>query len=211
MKDLILGKDYAGIRNALIKHPERLHEGLTPDGINNKKGHPLHRLCDFVFSGQLTEDQAVTIASIYLESGASVNGYDMILKKDTPLIAASSLHADKLAILYIEQDANIHHQGTHGGTALHWAAWCGRDTIVKRLIDKGADINQTCIDFQATPLFWAVKSYKEKNDPWHQLTCAKLLVEAGADKTIPNGTGITIYSMMDENDTELKNLIKVEH
>jgi uncharacterized protein len=207
MKKLILSKDYAAIRKALSENPKLVNEGWPLDDKNTTLAHPLHRICDLVFSGNLTDQEAIKIAELFLESGANVNGGEMIIKKDTPLIAASSLHADKVAILYIEHGANILHQGTHGGTALHWAAWCGRDIVVKRLIAKGADINKRCIDFLATPLFWAVMSYKEENDHHHQLECVKLLVDAGADKNIPNGNDKNIYSMINNEDLELKKII----
>ena len=152
-----------GLRNAIKKNPQLVQEGLPYDEKNTRKGHPLHRICDYVFSGKLTDEEAVGIGEILLEFGANVNGYELILKKDTPLIAASSLHADGVAILYINHHADIHHQGTHGGTALHWAAWCGRDRLVRRLIEEGADVNKKCIDFLSTPLFWAVKSFRDKN------------------------------------------------
>jgi ankyrin repeat protein len=196
----ILEKDYAGLRNAVEKNPLLVNEGLPFDEKNSKKEHPLHRICDYVFSGQLKDDEAVQIGEILLEFGADVNGYEMILKKDTPLIAASSLHADGVAILYVDHHADIHHPGTHGGTALHWAAWCGRDRIVKRLIEEGADINKRCIDFLSTPLFWAVKSFRDKNDIYHQQECIRLLLDAGADKNIPNRNGDSIYDLMDEKD-----------
>jgi uncharacterized protein len=207
MMNLILSKDYAAIRKALSENPKLVHEGLPCDEKTLQKGHPLHRLCDFVFSGKLTDEEAVKIAELYLAYGAEVNGYEMILKKDTPVLAASSLHADQVALLYIDHHANIHHRGCHGGTALHWAAWCGRDKVVKRLIEKGADINIRCIDFQSTPLFWAVKSHSEENDKFNQIECIKLLIQAGADKNIPNSNNNTIYSMTREGDLELKEIL----
>jgi uncharacterized protein len=207
MKKLILDKDYEGIRKALSENPKLVDEGWSFDDKNTKKAHPLHRICDLVFSGKLTDEEAVKMAEIFLAFGANVNGYQMKIKKDTPLIAASSLYADKVAILYIRHKADIHHQGTHGGTALHWAAWCGRNSVVKRLIQEGADINKKCIDFQATPLFWAVKSYKEENNIHHQPECIRLLIEAGADKNIPNADGNTIYSMITGEDAVFKKII----
>lgn len=196
----ILEKDYIGLRNAIKKNPQLVQEGLPYDEKNTRKGHPLHRICDYVFSGKLKDEEAVRMGEILLEFGANVNGYELILRKDTPLIAACSLHADGVAILYIDHHADIHHQGTHGGTALHWAAWCGRDRLVRRLIEEGADVNKKCIDFLSTPLFWSVKSYRDKNDPYHQPECIRLLLEAGADKNIPNRNGDTVYNLMDKSD-----------
>ena len=51
------------------------------------------------------------MAKIFLEYGANVNGNELTEKQDTPLIAASSLHADQVAIFYIENGANINHAG----------------------------------------------------------------------------------------------------
>ena len=207
MRELILNKDYAGIRKAISANPKLASEGIMLEGETTNKAHPLHRICDFVFSKKLTDEEAVKIAQIYLEFGADVNGYPLVIMKDTPLLAASSLHADLVAVLYINHQANIHHQGCHGGTALHWASWCGRDMLVKRLISEVAIIDKRCIDFQSTPLFWAVKSYEESADKLHQLECIKLLIHAGADKDIPNAWGDTIYSMIKAEDLELKKIL----
>ena len=134
----------------------------------------------------------------------------MIEKRDTPLLAAASLHADQLAVFYIEQGANIYHAGCHGGTALHWAAWCGRPDLAARLVAAGAAINQRCIDFTATPLFWAVHGLKrgDKNDVQQHLACVKILVQAGADKTIPNVDGNTVFDLLSEEDLELKEILQ---
>jgi ankyrin repeat protein len=75
------------------------------------------------------------------------------------------------------------------------------------MIEKGADINIRCIDFQSTPLFWAVKSHSEENDKFNQIECIKLLIQAGADKNIPNSNNNTIYSMTREGDLELKEIL----
>ena len=125
MKHLILRNDYSAIRMALSENPKLVNQGLPFDDNITSLSPPLHRICDLVFSGELTDEQAVKIAEIFIECGADVNGNEMVIKKDTPLIAASSLHADKVAILYIDHRANIAHQGVHGGSALHWASWCG--------------------------------------------------------------------------------------
>jgi len=144
-----------------------------------------------------------------LEYGANINGNAAEEKQDTPLIAATSLHSDQLAILYIEHGADIHHAGCHGGTALHWAAWCGRPAVVKRLLQEKPEIDKRCIDFKATPLFWAVHGLKrgDKNDLHKHLECIKILVEAGSDKNIPNAEGISIFDLISDEDQELKAVI----
>jgi hypothetical protein len=206
MRDLINNKDLNGIKQALSTNPALANEGLPYDAVNTVKAHPLHRICDGVFSGTYTDEEGVEMARLFLEYGANVNGNALIEKQDTPLLAASSLHADQVAILYIENGANINHPGCHGGTALHWAAWCGRPTVVKRLIREGAEINKRCIDFESTPLFWAIhglKSGDNANLPDY-VECVSLLMQAGADKMIPNGGGQTVFDLLTEDDWELK-------
>jgi hypothetical protein len=206
MRELVKTADYARISEALFANPALANEGWPYDEKNTQIAHPLHRICDLVYSGDITDEQAERIAGIFLEAGANVNGYGFVLKKDTPLLAASSLHADRVALLYMAHGADIHHQGCHGGTALHWAAWCGRDIVVRQLLERGAAVNQRCIDFASTPLFWSVMAYTQGNDPHHQLACIQMLLEAGADKSIPNSGGKTVFDMA-EGFGELEGLL----
>jgi uncharacterized protein len=209
MKELIDNRDYEGIKQALSNNSALANKGIPYDEVNTTKAHPLHRICDGVFSKKYTDEEAVKIAKLFLEYGANINGNELIEKKDTPLLAAASLHADQVAILYIENGADINHAGCHGGTALHWAAWCGRDKIVGRLIEEGAEINKLCIDFKATPLFWAVHGSKngDKNDMHNYLECVKILIQSGADKNIPNADGNTVFDLLNDEDLELKELL----
>ena len=206
MKDLIDNKDYSGIEQALSNNPALANEGLPYDDVNTTKAHPLHRICDGVFSGKYTDEEGVKMAKIFLDFGANINGNKLTEKKDTPLIAASSQHADQVAIFYIDKGADIHHAGTHGGTALHWAAWCGRYKVVERLVQEGAEINKRCIDFKATPLFWAVHGLKNGGtDSLHDcLECVKILMQSGADKNIPNAEGKTVFDLLADEDLELR-------
>ena len=206
IKRLIDSKNYEGLNQALSRNPALANEGIPYDELNTTMAHPLHRICDGVFTKKITDEEAVKIAKIFLEHGANINGNMLTEKKDTPLIAAASLYADEVAIFYIDHGAEINHAGCHGGTALHWAAWCGRDKVVRRLIQKGAEINKLCIDFKATPLFWAIHGLKrgEKGNVHHQVECAKILIQSGADKSIPNADGHTVFDLLNENDLELK-------
>jgi uncharacterized protein len=206
----MINKDYKAIEQALSDNPALANEGIPLDADNTAKAHPLHRICDGVFSKIYTDEEAVKMAKIFLAHGANINGNELIEKKDTPLIAAASLHADKVAIFYIDNGANINHAGCNGGTALHWAAWCGKESVVKKLIEAGAEINKKCIDFKATPLFWAVHGLKNggTNNMQDTLECFKLLMQAGADKNIPNGQGITVFDLLNDGDTELRELLR---
>jgi hypothetical protein len=210
MKELIDHKNFEGIKQVLSNNPGLANEGIPYEEVNTTKAHPLHRICDGVFSGKFTDEEAVKMAAIFLEYGANINGGNLKEKQDTPLLAASSLHADKVAILYIDNGADINHAGCHGGTALHWAAWCGRATVVRRLVQEGAAINKLCIDFKATPLFWTVHGLKNggTNSLRDSLECVKILVQSGADKNIPNCDGNTIFDLLNVKDIELKELLK---
>jgi uncharacterized protein len=212
MKKLIDNKDYKGIEQELSTHPALANEGIPYDEVNTTKAHPLHRICDGVFSKKYTDEEAVKMAQLFLEYGANVDGTELIEKQDTPLLAAASLSADQVAIFYIDHGADIHHAGCHGGTALHWAAWCGRDKVVRKLVQEGADINRRCIDYKATPLFWAVHGLKNggKDNIHNQLECVKILIQSGADKNIPNGDGNTVFDLLHDEDFELKELLNAD-
>ena len=194
----------------LNENPTLANQGLACDERNTIPAHPLHRICDAVFSGIYSQDEGVEIAKVFLQHGADVNGNELLENRDTPLIAAASLHAEKLGLLYIQFGANIHHRGTHGGTALHWAAWTGQDLLVKRLIAEKAAVNKRCIDFESTPLLWTVHGYKTsgKDNRFRRIQCAVRLIEAGADKTIPNKEGQQPIQFLDETDVELLQLLK---
>jgi ankyrin repeat protein len=206
----INNRDLDGLRELLANNRHLLNEGIPYDDSNPTKAHPLHRICDGVSEKRYSDEEAAEVAKIFLSLGADVNGGEQIEKKDTPLIAAASLQADKVGLLYINHGANIFHAGCHGGTALHWAAWCGRDVLVDRLINERAEINKLCIEFRSTPLFWAIHGLKfgGVQNQHNQVACAKLLIQAGADRSIPNFEGYKPYQLLGENDTELRALLQ---
>lgn len=210
MRQLIEKLDLVEIEKRLAENPQLANEGIPLHETDLRMAHPLHRICDHVFNNVYTDDDAVELATLFLKYGANVDGYELVIKNDTPLIAAASLHAEKTAILYMEHGANIHHQGCHGGTALHWSAWVGRDKLVKLLIDAGADIHLRDIEFNSTPLFWAIHGYKaggEKNR-YNQVECARLLLQAGADKTATNAYGKQPIELLDTADAALLSLFQ---
>ncbi len=166
-------------------NPELVNEGLALDNSPNaKKGHPLHRICDAVFGKKITDEEAIEIAKIFLEFGADINGFQSLGDNNTPLIAAASLHAEKLGIFYIDQGADIFYASPNdGATALHWAAYCGRDKLVQKLIGKGARVDQRDSSFNGTPLDWAVHILRsgDTDNLFHQTACIKVLLNAGAE------------------------------
>lgn len=207
-RNLLKKTDIEGLAALLAEHPHLANEPIPLDD-NPAKAHPLHRICDGVFSGTYTDKQAAKMAKLLLTFDANVDGNSTKEQIDTPLIAAASLHADEVGILYIDHGANIQHTGCHGGTALHWAAWCGRDRLVSRLIKEKAEVNKRCVDFASTPLLWAVHGYTYGgNENRHnQIDCVRMLLGAGADKTIPNRQGILPVQFLSDEDLELKKML----
>jgi ankyrin repeat protein len=211
MKTLIENKDYEVIRQLLSNNPNLANEGITIpyDSKCASKAHPLHRICDAVFAKKITDEEAIEIAKILLEFGANIDGDKIKENKDTPLMAAASLHAEQLGIFYIENGANIHYADRDGATALHWAAFCGRDKLVERLIQEKAAIDQRDTSYNATPLGWAIQPLMtdDKFNTYHQLSCIKLLLKAGADVSALNNEPIQYLHFLAKDDLELKKLL----
>ena len=191
MKTLIENKDYEGIRRSLANNPKLANDGITiPFDANcTVRAHPLHRICDAVFAKKITDEEAIEIAKIFLDFGANIDGNKLIENEGTPLLAAASLHAEQLGIFYIEQGADIHFADSQdGATALHWAAYCGRDKLVEKLIQKKASIDQRDKSHNSTPLVWALHPLitGDKLNRHHQVSCIKLLLKAGSNITALN-------------------------
>jgi uncharacterized protein len=202
IRSLVFSANLKALEEVLQEDP-RLASIEIPLPDNPATAHPFHRICDGVFGGYYPESTGLELAKVFLKSGASLNPHSTP-GKDSPLTTACGLRCDKLALFYIDQGADINHQGFHGGTALHWSAWCGRDVILRRLLEFKPEINRLCFEFKSTPLLWAVHGFKfgGKDNQHHQLDCAKILLEHGADPTIPNLEGYLPQQLLDENDLE---------
>ncbi|HVS91948.1 MAG TPA: ankyrin repeat domain-containing protein [Mucilaginibacter sp.] len=210
---LIQNNDLDGLRKELIANPGLANEGvpLTLTGKSNPaKGHPLHRICDAVFAHKITDEQAIEIAKVFLGYGANIDGFMTNGDNNTPLIAAASLHAEKLGTFYIEHGANIcYAPKSDGGTALHWAAFCGRDRLVDKLIKAGAHIDQLDTAYHGSPMGWAIHELtSDGSDNKHnQMECIKLLLSAGADKSLLGPDSIKHLQNIAQNDPELRSLL----
>lgn len=207
IRDLVFSANFEALNNILRTKPELANaEFSLPD--NPSIAHPLHRICDGVFFHYYSEDTGLELAKVFMNHGADVNVH-YVEGKDSPLTTACSLGCDQLALFYIQQGARIDHKGCHGGTALHWASWCGRDIIVQNLVNRNTDINQKCIDFKSTPLFWAIHGYKSGKDNCHnQVNCARILLDHGADAFIPNFEGRLPVQLAEEHDKEILELFR---
>ena len=209
VKKLMEQKDTNGLRKTLTDNPILANEGITIpyDFFCRTKAHPLHRICDAVIAHKMTDDEAINLAKIFLEFGADINGYN----DGSPLLAASSLHAEQLGIFYIDNGANVNITDKNDkASALHWAAFCGRDKLVDKLIKSNAAIDEPDKTYQSTPLGWAIHclSSNDESNRHNQLGCIKLLIKAGADiKKLRVEAKENLNSFAD-NDTELKNILK---
>lgn len=212
---LVSSGDIRKIRQMLSENPALANEGLSlREEDSAPKGHPLHRVCDAVFAKRITDEQAIDIAEIFLEFGANIDGYKLLGDNNTPLIAAASLHAEQLGIFYIEKGADIFYvDKIDGATALHWAAFCGRDQLVKKLIEAGAKVNQMDTTYKSIPVGWAIHTLTsgDNDNMYHQLDCIKLLRMAGTDKRLLDPDSLLLLDSMAKNDEVLKQLIHNHH
>ncbi len=71
-----------------------------------------------------------------------------------------------------EKDGNWNMTGVNNGTALHRAAGDGDLDMVRKLIAKGADINNRDNPFHSTPYGWAKHGKQENVLAWLRANCA---------------------------------------
>lgn len=181
IKSAIENGDIAELKSLLKEQPAQANRGISFGSFNKHKLHPLNFICDRVFENKIDENTALQMVEVFLNEGAAINGNN--LTKDTPLIAASSLYCKEIAVFLIDQGADIHHKGTHGGTALHWASWTGSDKIVQRLLKEKVDLEDADNEFKCTPLLWAIHGMKTNHERNHrnQVGVVEHLLQAGAD------------------------------
>lgn len=211
VKRLIEHKDHNGLRQLLSDNPNLANKGITIpfDVMCRIKAHPLHRLCDAVFSKRMTDEEAIQFAKIFLEFGADIDG-DKLKDEGTPILGAASLHAEQLGIFYIENGADIHYTYQNNGeSALHWASYCGRDKLVDRLIKANASINNLDNTYNSTPLGWAIHSLQsnDKGNKYNQVGCIKLLLKNGADTKKLDKEKYDYLSSLGKDDLELQNIL----
>ncbi|GAB5526976.1 MAG: hypothetical protein Roseis2KO_48480 [Roseivirga sp.] len=211
IKTLIERKDTSGLQALLAKQPDLANAGITIpfDLLCRTKAHPLHRLCDPVFTGKITDKEAVQLAEVFLAQGAHIDG-DKNKGEGTPLLAAASLHAEQLGIFYIHNGADIHY--THkndGATALHWAAFCRLDKLAAKLISADAKVDEPDAAYKSTPLGWAIHSLQSSDtvNQRHQLNCIKLLLESQASPEKLDKEKHDYLIRLAKEDADLQNLL----
>ncbi|NND05992.1 MAG: hypothetical protein HKN87_06415 [Saprospiraceae bacterium] len=211
LKKLIEQKDFDGVNRLLTVHPELANESIAIpfDSFCRSRAHPLHRICDGVFAGEITENEAIRLAEILLNNGADIDG-DKVKGEGTPLLAAASLHAEQVGIFYIEQGADVHYTlKNDGASALHWAAFCGRDKLVEKLISASASIDKPDITYNSTPLGWSVHCLRSNDirNKHKQLDCIKLLLRSGSDTNKLDKEKVNYLISLAKDDHELRKLL----
>lgn len=212
VKKFVEDKDYDKLDQLLGGNPNLANEGITIpyDFFCRTKAHPLHRICDGVSAGKMTDDEAVRLAKIFLDNGSDING-DKKKGGGTPLLAAASLRAEQVGIFYIEHGADVHYTYKNdGASALHWAAFCGLDKLVDRLIAAHAAMDEPDREYSSTPLGWTLHALmtNDQSAIHNQLTVIKTLLKAGADTEKLNKRTNDYLKMLAEGDLQLQNLLK---
>lgn len=195
--------DITLLKEQLKVMPELANQAIAQGEKSAYRVHPIHRVCDAVFEKKITETTALEMVRLLVTQGADVNGKKSdTTSMDSPLITASSLYCDTIAIYLIEQGADPSPRGTHGGTALHWASWTGSAEVVARLLEGEVAIDDQGDEFQSTPILWAINGWlntKKRNHRAYPEVVAQLL-EAGADPNAVNGDGKRALELISSSD-----------
>lgn len=194
LRRLIEQGDVQGVRRALHSDPELANETIRWQLNQDNDSEPLHYISDCVGNGWLTNGKEGDLAELLLAHGAALNGTE---GRESPLIAAASLGAEKVARVLIAAGADLEATSVYAARALHWAAWMGTSTTVELLVARRAQIEARDLQFGATPLFWAVHGYgpngpKMKQD---QVGAARVLIDAGASVRTGNKHGLSAVEL----------------
>lgn len=193
LRRLIERGDVVGVRHALEHDPTLANRTIHWHLNQDNESDPLHYVSDCVSQGWLTNGKEAEIAQLLLAHGAAIDGND---GRESPLIAAASLGAGKVAAVLIDAGADLEATSIYDARALHWAAWMGMSETVEHLVSHGAELEPKDSEFGATPLFWAVHGYgPEGPDKRDQVGAARILLAAGASATTSNKQGTTAVEM----------------
>ena len=171
--------DAVGLRRLLAAEPELADAGIAA-GPEGSDWPPIHHACNLAFEGRLDRETARQLANELLTAGANPNG-TLAQNGDCLLISAVSLCCPEIALDLMAAGADVRTTGLFGAAALHWAAMLGFPTLVMALIEAGAEVNQEDMEYDSTPLGWAVQGWTggTNGGTREQPACARLLVQAG--------------------------------
>lgn len=179
------------------KYSRLVNRAIRTSSNPTFKFHPINYVCDRIFEGVISENVGLGITHWILENDGYINGFQE-WGKDTPLIAAISLYCNEIAQLLIDRGADLNHQGTHGGTALHWAAWTGQDEMVLTLLEFPIDKEGRDMDFGATPLLWAINgAYGNVKKIGRPLLSIEILLKQGCDPKTKDRNGKDAWAYLE--------------
>lgn len=132
-----------------------------------------------------THHNAIAAAKLLIEAGADVNAKDH--KQDSPYLYAGAEGKLEILKLTVAAGADLKSTNRYGGTALTPAAHHGHLDVVKYLVTTGVDIDQVN-NLGWTALLEAV-ILGNGNETYQEII--KILLDAGADKSISDGNNDT--------------------
>jgi ankyrin repeat protein len=198
--------DVESVRRALELDPALANRTIRWHLNQDNESDPLHYVSDSVFNGWLTNGREAELAELLLAHGAALDGNE---GRESPLIGAISLGAEKVTDVLLAAGAELEATSIYQSRPLHWAAWMGAATSVQQLIARGVEIEVKDSEFGATPLFWAVHGYGP-NGPEpkkNQVEAARLLLAAGAKAHTFNKEGCSALELA--NDCKSKDMYEL--
>ena len=145
-----------------------------------------------------TRANQLEVVQQLLISGANVNCPDT--KNTYPLMAATMLGHTSVALVLIDNKANLDAIDAQGNTILHWAAATNNLEVAKELLRRGRKVSSrnNTNSKRETPIFLAVR---ERHHPM-----ISLLLEHKVDITISDERGQTCTSIT--TDPKIKKLLE---
>ncbi|KAJ8131366.1 hypothetical protein O1611_g2263 [Lasiodiplodia mahajangana] len=145
--------------------------------VQDKYGYgPLHAV---------NGDTSVENVKLLIRAGANINLVSN--NNTTPLIEALLEGNEEVANYLLSKNASTSIISRAHGGALHVACSSGMVGIVKRLIGRGMDVNMV-VDGSGSPLSALFNDFSGRGTtPEMQTNVLDVLIEAGADVTIPTG------------------------
>lgn len=127
-------KNHTPLIYALIHNKSKIAQCLLDNGadIHAQDNDRMTALRYAAFHGHYD------LVKTLVEKGADINKKDIF--GETPLIIAINKNP-KIAQYLLDKGADIHAQDDYGMTALHYATFHGYDSLVKDLVEKGANVN----------------------------------------------------------------------
>ncbi len=212
LRNTILQGEIAQLKTQLAAAPELANQLISQQTGGSTRVHPIHWVCDVVFEKKMAESTALEMVKALVAAGTDINGnIPGSTSRDTPLITASSLYCDAIALYLLDQGADPKTRGTHRATVLHWASWTGSAAVVERLLQEDVDLDDQEDEFQSTPLLWAINGWlnPKPQNKRAQPKVMELLLAAGADPKLKDGDGQRAIDILQERgETELVQLLE---